>query len=160
MNNMKKLAKELYKKYKGQLGIFEVVAEIGSRGYNVIFFNTPEGDKILKAYGLECVNAKAFTYCGVSKIVFVDNNLSQDRKFYALLHELGHIAMEHFGDNIIELTEPRLLDIEADAFAYSILHPPKSNKARVLTTACAFTLTLFLGAAAGYTAPRTLSSKI
>lgn len=158
--NMKKLAKELYKKYKGELGIFEVVAEIESRGYNVIFFNTPDGDSILKAYGLECGNAKAFTYCAASKIVFVDSSLSQDRKFYALLHELGHIAMEHFGTNIIELTEPRLLDIEADAFAYSILHPTKPYKARVLMTAFALTITLFFGATVGYKVSPTISSKI
>lgn len=92
-------------------------------GYVVVLFNTPEGDVEIERYNLitERIVLKAFTYYETARIVFIDANLHPEDRLYLLLHELGHIALGHLEGNKILNKSKYLLDIEADAFAYSII---------------------------------------
>ncbi len=95
-----------------------------SLGYSVVLFNTYPGDMELERYELEDKKGKlkAFTYSKTAHIVFMDANLHADDKLYLILHELGHIVLGHVGDGKLVTRNQILIDIEADNFAYSILH--------------------------------------
>ena len=65
---------------------------------------------------------KAFAYqCGVSKFVFVSEDMSAREKLYALAHEVGHIFCGHLkdGNTTCSIEE----EYEANEFAHAILHP-------------------------------------
>lgn len=67
---------------------------------------------------------KAFTYqCGVSRFVFVSEDLSAIEKLYALAHEVGHIFCGHLKDGNITCSIKE--EYEANEFAHAILHPRK-----------------------------------
>lgn len=108
-----------------------------SLGYSVVLFNTYPGDMELERYGLEEKKGKlkAFTYSQTAHIVFIDANLHADDKLYLLLHELGHIVLGHVGDGKLVTRNKILIDIEADNFAYSIIHNYKRSWLYVLLSA-------------------------
>ena len=114
-----------------KLNIKNVETIIMDCGYTVIYFNTPMGDSEISRYYLDTEKAtlKAFTYYENARIVFVDNNLHTEDKLYLLLHELGHIVLEHLEENNIMTKNTYLMDIEADNFAYSIIY--RDNKVLV-----------------------------
>lgn len=108
-----------------------------SLGYSVVLFNTYPGDMELERYELEEKKGKlkAFTYSKTARIVFIDANLHADDKLYLILHELGHIVLGHVGDGKLVTRNQILIDIEADNFAYSILHNNKRGWLYVLFSA-------------------------
>lgn len=128
---------KLFKKYYKKLNVIDIQTlsdEMSALGYNVVFFNTPEGDEIIKSYNIDIGNTKAFTYSGTTKIVFVDDKLHPMDKIYALLHELGHIAMGHFENNRMRAECKRRLETEAYGFAYNMLNPPKHRTTKTVLT--------------------------
>ena len=122
MNKINKQSKKLFKSLKGKIDTPSLVKYLETIGYSVVFFNTEDGDELLNAYDLNPKNAKAFTYCGATKIVFVDSNLHTSDKIYSLLHECGHILLGHIGKNSIELLNKRSTENEAEAFCYAVLN--------------------------------------
>lgn len=138
---MEKIIKKLRKEYKGNINIQNIVDALKKQGYDVVFFNTDEGDEIAESYGVTEVLKKvnAITYSGASSIVFVDNNLHTQDKLYSLLHELGHIMLRHVGYGDTGFRDKRLIDMEAETFAYNVLYPPRKSKVltiAILITAC------------------------
>lgn len=126
-NKVKKIAKQVTKEFKGHINIIKLKECLKRQGYSTVFYNTPEGDAIINAYNLPDTTKikKAFTYCGATKIVFVNYNDHMTDKIYSLLHELGHIVLGHLKDHSIALSDKELLELEAEVFAYEIL---KRNK--------------------------------
>lgn len=96
-------------------------------GYSVVLFNTPMGDLEITRYGLEYEksNLKAFTFSQTAHIVFINGALHPDDRMYLAIHELGHIALGHIGEGKIMTRNAILIDMEADHFAHSIIHPNK-----------------------------------
>ena len=127
MNDILEKSEKLRKKYKGKIGIDEVISELKTNGFDTVFFNTPKGNAVLEAYGIE-PQADAFTYNGATRVVFVDNNLCVADKLYVLLHELGHIVLKHIGSGSAQLLDIQLSELEADTFALAMLRPPKKRK--------------------------------
>lgn len=144
---IKALANKVKRKYKGKIGIKEITSELESHGYNVVFFHTPEGDKLLEAYGLSTCRESAFTYCGKTKIVFVDNALHSDDKICVLLHELGHILLGHIGNGNAKHQNVTMSEIEADAFVYEMQQPSHAPKMAMGILVLLLALTLFVGTA-------------
>lgn len=122
-NKCRLVAKKFYKAIKGKVDFVSAEKFISRMGFSVIFYNTPEGDIEAARYGVhkEIDENEAFTYNCAAHIIFIDNNSSCERKLYLLLHEIGHILMDHFDGNKILTTDEVLLDIEANAFVYEVL---------------------------------------
>ena len=115
----KKIIKALRKKLS-----FENAEEITNNlGYSVVFFNTAVGDAELERYDLieEKESLMAFTYFENARIVFIDGKLSVEDRLYLLLHEIGHIVLGHLESDIFNRNKV-LMDIEADNFAYKVIH--------------------------------------
>lgn len=119
--SVKKTSKQFYKKVKGTVGIEDVTAQLKELGYSVVMFNAPDGDEMLQTLKISPGSAKAFTYCGSVRVVFVDATLHTNDKLYSLLHELGHIMLEHIGSGKSDMYDRRTAENEAEAFAYTVL---------------------------------------
>lgn len=140
MNKIQKAAKKLYKQLKGNVTFEAVEAHLKKIGYRILFFNAPLGDGELQRYRLleKAQKTKAFTYCASAKIIFINNDLSVEDKFYLLLHEVAHIVLKHLEPGKISMSNGILLDIDADAFVYYLLNPqPYSHKNTVVGIAVA-----------------------
>ena len=131
MNNIKKQAYKLRKTVNGKIDIPNLISYLKLYGYSTVFYNTLEGDEILRAYKLPKNVEKAFTYCGSTSIVFLNNNLSTQDNIYSLLHEIAHIVLKHIGTGNIGLLNKREIKNEAEVFAYEVIHY-KSNTKQIL----------------------------
>jgi len=125
-----KTAKKFIKAVRGKKDFISAEQLAEKLGYKIVFYNSPFGDAEIIRYHLEqkAQNTKGFTYVAAAKIIFIDNSVHSDDKFYILLHEIGHIMLGHIGDGKTFLRNAVLMDIEADAFAHEVLYPTYSNK--------------------------------
>lgn len=145
---IKKIAHNLSKKYKYNIDTESLITELSTNGYDTVFFNTKSGDDVLKAYNINPNGVKAFTYLGPTKIVFVDNNLHPHDKVCVLLHELGHIMLNHTGSGGANRISIQEAEIEASTFAYEVLHTKKKS-ALIALCAVLTLLTVILAVTAG-----------
>lgn len=117
-------ANKFYKSINGKIE-FEIVEKyLKKLGYGIVFFNTPVGDAELARYAQteKAKTSKAFTYVGTAKIIFINDLLSVEDKLYLLLHEVGHIKLKHLDFERLSAHNRILLDVDADAFVYFLLH--------------------------------------
>lgn len=122
-NKVKRAAKKLKKDLHGCINIVTITEYLKGLGYAVVFFNTKNGDKLIKHYNLEEFSngKRAFSYSYDVNIVFINDELHIRDKIYSLLHELGHIALNHLGDNESQYSDKRMLEAEAEAFLYEVI---------------------------------------
>ncbi|MEE0944919.1 MAG: ImmA/IrrE family metallo-endopeptidase [Clostridia bacterium] len=111
-----------------------IIAALKKNGYEVVFYNTTDGDAALKAYNLQSLASarNAFTISDAVKIVFVNNNLSASDKRDALLHESGHILLGHIGNGISHLLDNRINEAEADSFMLEVIHPTRTSPLTIM----------------------------
>ncbi len=130
MNFINKQVKLLHKYTRGDITVQSIIKFLEYRGYDVVFFNTEDGDELLKKYGIILGRSKAITYCGITKIVFIDDSIHSNDKLYVLLHECGHILLGHINENQIHSIDKMSTENEAEAFAYKVLNysPPKTMR--------------------------------
>lgn len=129
-NKVRKAANKFYKQLKGNITFEAIEAHLKKQGYRIIFFNAPLGDAELQRYKLseKAQKTKAFTYCcTTAKIVFINNLLSVEDKFYLLLHETAHIVLKHLEPGSISMHNGLLLDIDAYAFVHYLLNPQQHS---------------------------------
>lgn len=127
---VKTAIKFINKDIKKKLDFRTITECLKSKGYTVIFYNPEEGNNLIESYGLTEFSrtVKAFTVRkDALKIVFISSVVPPEDKLYLLLHEVGHIVLGHLNTNSLT-TNSRLQDMEAEAFAYTLLNPPKQNK--------------------------------
>ncbi len=97
--------------------------------YNLIF-NDSDVDTLLRELNLkdEIMRANGFTYVSDKyRLVFINENLSDDEKQIVLLHEMGHIYCGHFShSNIIGLDVKD--EFEANEFAHYIMFPTLAER--------------------------------
>lgn len=161
-NNGKKRAIEFVKKFKFyKPNLKDLYKIFESQGYVLIEFNAlgNDGDveTILKNLSLTgyIYKTRAFTYADDKyRLVFVNEDLSEEEKLNVLLHEEGHIFCEHLSKREI-IGEDVKQELEANLFASTVLKQPlslafsKHKKAFV----CAL-VALCVLAATGYTVAR------
>lgn len=123
---IRRAAVKAYRLLNGKPESERIIAALKKIDYEVVFYNTVDGDAVVKAYGFQSLAASknAFVCCGSKKrFVFVDNNLSASEKKYALLHEMGHILLGHVGNSTAHLLDSQTNEVEANAFVCEILSP-------------------------------------
>lgn len=103
-NNTKKLAKKFIKKYKLKNINYTVLKKAVTRmGYTVIEFNSIFNEKDVETViqnlgvGGNILKSKAFTYVSSEyRLIFINEDLSDEEKLLVLSHETGHIICQHF----------------------------------------------------------------
>ena len=119
------------KEFLGIYGTSEYSSErfkdiLEEKGYTTVEFgSSSESDTLISELKLKnyADSSRGFTYADSNyRIVFIDENLSEDEKRIVLTHEAGHIFCEHFGKASIigkDVTD----EFEANEFAHYILIP-------------------------------------
>lgn len=134
---MKRTVKKFLKSVKYNVTFKNAENHLTTLGYSIVFFGIASGDAEIEKHGLQYMtDEKAFTYCGQSKLVFIDSSLHANDKLLVLLHEIGHILFGHLGKNKHLTRDDVKAEIEADAFAYAVLNHKKHLIKPLLITAC------------------------
>ena len=123
VNKVRRTAKNVLKATNGVVDFVSIEEYIKQHGYIVVLYNTPAGDEVAQRFKVKekAEQCKAFTLCGLGRIIFIDDNVSAEDKLYLLLHEVGHILLGHLGDGRLCIRSKVFIELEADAMAYAIL---------------------------------------
>ena len=129
-NKVIKTAKNFINKDLKKKIDFDTITEyLKTEGYIVVIYDKNGENELLDKLGLSDYSktVSAFTVRkNDMKFIFIDSFASSEDKLYLLLHETGHILLNHMNTN--ELTvNLRLQEIEADAFTHEVLHPRKKK---------------------------------
>lgn len=138
-SKIKRSANRFIKEYKIKNLTVERISEIiKSQGYRIIRFGKAYNEKNIEILinGLELngyVQAySAFTYADDKyRLVFLEDNISDEEALILLTHEEGHIYNEHFGEAVIA-GKNTIHEYEANEFAHYVLTPTFATK----TTTC------------------------
>lgn len=101
---VKSSVKKFIKKYKIKEITYPVLEQIiNSLGFKIQYFNKYSQKSIALFENLHIKNpAKCFTFASEDfRYVFVSDSLNNDDKLYLLLHEIGHIYLNHIEQNVI-----------------------------------------------------------
>jgi len=129
-NKIKKSARRFLKEYKIKKVTLERISEIiKSQGYKIIRFGKAYNDENTEILinGLELNNYiqaySAFTYTDDKyRLVFLEDNISEEEALILLTHEEGHIYNKHFGETVIA-GKNTLHEFEANEFSHYVLNP-------------------------------------
>lgn len=134
-DSIKKVARSFLREYKIKTLTVDRISEIiRSQGYKIIRFCKAYNDENTEILinGLE-LNAyiqaySAFTYVDDKyRLVFLEDNISDEEALVLLTHEEGHIYNEHFGETVIA-GKNTMHEFEANEFSHYVLNPTLFNK--------------------------------
>ena len=135
MDKIEKQVRLLHKSLKGEITVPAMIKYLERHGYNTVFFNTEDGDDLIRRCGIKRKGVPAFTYSGIVKVVFVDDLSPINEKIYNLLHECAHIVLGQMSEAEIHTLDKRSTENEAEAFAYAALHYRRRSFFRKMRTA-------------------------
>ena len=132
---IKKSARRFLKEYKiKKLTVDRISEIIRSQGYKIVRFGKAYNDENTEILinGLDLsgyIQAySAFTYTDDKyRLVFLEDNISDEETLILLTHEEGHIYNHHFGETVIA-GKNTLHEFEANEFAHYVLNPTLLNK--------------------------------
>ncbi len=116
-------ANTLYRRIKKKGITFEAVKDYAKRiGFSVLMYDSPEGKIEIEAYDLQelASKRKSFVFDSKVKYIFITSAAQEYEKIFLLLHELGHVLLGHTSPHCVK--DSFNCEMEADAFAYEVLH--------------------------------------
>lgn len=122
MKNIKQATNKTKKELNG-IDLPSIERYLKRQGYTVLYMGTADAEAEIRRFGLEAYAKEktAFTFCGSAKFVFIRKDSHPATKQLLLLHELGHILLQHIGAGQSVYMETTECETEADAFAYFII---------------------------------------
>ena len=129
-NLVKKKAHDFCRKYKLQEPTYKDISNIAQIiGFTVIEFNYIYNDEpvaiLIEKLNLseDIIRTKGFTYADSHyRLIFINEDLSDEEKLMVMTHEMGHIVCGHFSHaNIIGLDVQE--EHEANEFTHYVLKP-------------------------------------
>lgn len=165
-NDAKQKAKSFIRKYriKDNLTTGKIKEIIQSQGYTIVSFSKTFNDEntelLINKLNLKnyIISYSAFVYHDDTyRLVFIEENLSDDEKLILLTHEEGHIFCNHLGKNVIA-GKTIIDEHEANEFAHYILYPSVITKMRSVickhkATSIIISALLVIGIACSITVP-------
>lgn len=126
---MKKLAVKFLKKFNiTDLNLENFSEAIGKQGYTIVEYskvvNSDDVENLLLALGVKALSLTtgAFTYADkTTRIVFIEEGLSDDEKIILLAHEQGHIFCGHMNNMNGIIGDDIKKEQEANEFAHYLL---------------------------------------
>lgn len=130
-----RLAEKYYlKSIKCDVSSDSIVSALEKQGYTIVYFNSVSNTDDVRELGrllgvdeyIRC--SKGFTYADANnRIVFVNEDLTEEEKVYVFLHEQGHILCRHFTEGSVMGTDV-VQEHEANEFVHYVIHPTASAK--------------------------------
>ena len=129
---IKKAVKQLKRKLKGPVTFQNVAAYLRAKGYTVILFDSETEE--LRRYNLVNIAKErlSFTYKDEVSFVFVKQDCIEVQKLNLLLHEAGHIELNHFDDLVTTDDEK---EYQAELFAHLAVEGARTNALLAVTLA-------------------------
>ena len=126
---VRKIAGEyLRRQISGAVTSEKVISVLESQGYTVVQYNSVSNSKdiselaALLGVGEYLRSSKGFTYADSNnRIVFLNEDLSEEERAYVLLHEQGHILCRHLCEGNI-LGNDVVQEHEANEFVHFVLY--------------------------------------
>lgn len=130
---MKNLSKTKARKFKKEFKIIKVTYQdicdiLNKQGYEIVFFNSiynvPDVDNLITALNLNKLikELKGFTYADNNhRIIFLNEDLSEQEKLLVLLHEEGHIYCDHLNEKTV-IGRDVIQEYEANEFVHYMLN--------------------------------------
>lgn len=147
-NSITKQAKIFVRRELKRKVSFDTLAQYAKRlGYIIIFYRLNEPNDIIIKYGLktQLSNKPALTVCkGNIKYIFINSDCSVEHKLIFLAHEIAHIVLGHL-DIDKNIFDTELCEIEADTFAYEMLHYKSRTKLIWLILTLSIALCISIG---------------
>ena len=128
-NILRTARKFVCRELKNKVDFKTVSAYLQKIGFAVVLYDCNKDNDLLIKYDLVefSKTVKGFTvYRKDFKAVFIDNNTACNEKLCVLLHETAHIILNHIEQKDVQ--DARHIEMEADYFAYQVLHPQKDTK--------------------------------
>lgn len=146
-NNAQMVARKLKRALHGDMTLVNVVKYAVDIGYNVVFFESVNDENLLR-FGLSefAQQTTSFTYYELAKIIFVSDKLLYYEKLHRLIHELGHILLQHIGKGTLCLLDKDKIEAEAETVVYLLLYKKKTININVITVV----LIIFFSVLGGY----------
>jgi len=137
-NTIKKKAKSFIRKHKLKTVSFENLKAVAEKsGYTVIEYNTSYNDENVRTiiFNLnlqkEIVMSKGFTYVDKNyRLIFINEDLTDEEKTLVLTHELGHIECGHLSLQYI-IGKDIKEEHEANEFSHYLLNVNMITKGRI-----------------------------
>lgn len=145
---VKSSVKKFIKKYKIKEITYPVLEQIiNSLGFKIQYFNKYSKKSIALFENLCIKNPpKCFTFASEDfRYVFISDSLNNDDKIYLLLHEIGHIYLNHIEQNVI--LDNVKFEKQANEFAFWIEIKLKKRKVfhKIIIILLALILSLSVG---------------
>ena len=116
--NMEKFAKKFAHKLGEEVNFENIKHYLEKNGWTIYFYDD-EFDDVISTMVLSDIakKTKGFVHQTTSrKMVFIKNNLDYLERLEVILHELGHILLEHH----ISTKDLKVKEIEANAFVHAM----------------------------------------
>ncbi len=142
---------------RGKVSSAKIVSGLEEQGYTVVYYNgvSDTGDvkqlAELLGVGEHMRSLKGFTYADSgSRIVFLNEELSEEERCYVLLHEQAHILLGHLKSGAV-IGQDVIQESEANEFVHYVLYPDFTARLRLhrrqigwITAALAALICIFL----------------
>lgn len=148
MKHVVKAAKR-FKREIGKITVDTLTLYLAKRGWVVMWYTLGVPNKMIEHLHLTdyAMEELAFKYeIQAQKLVFVREDLEESTKIYCILHEIGHILLEHKSESIDFMAER-----EANLFAELSLAPGHRGWNRAVVICCAAAIVIACGCAAVFT---------
>ncbi len=140
-NAIKKITNQFIKQHSISVVNYSTLKDVAKRiGYTIIEFNNIFNDKdvetVIQNLRLsEAVSqSRGFTYVSKDyRLIFINEDLSDDEKTLVLSHELGHIVCEHFTTTPI-IGKDVKEEYEANEFSHYLLNQNASCNLKLTIT--------------------------
>ncbi len=137
-NQVREIAgKYLCRQISGTVTSEKTISALESQGYTIVRYNAVSNCKdVTELADLLGVadyirSSKGFTYADSNnRIVFLNEDLSEEESVYVLLHEQGHILCRHFSEGSVMGTDV-MQEHEANEFVHYVLEPTVGMKLAV-----------------------------
>ena len=120
MNKINKAACRLSKFLKGNIEYESLCKYITQFGFDVVIADI--NDDIIKRFGLckELKKRKSFVYCSSARFIFIRRTESPETYVHLLLHEIGHIVLDHIDEAYMECHNNFALEAEVSQFVEKV----------------------------------------
>lgn len=140
-NKVMRAARAAERQMHGKVDLRSVAQYINSMGYITVFYNDEEVNPVLELYKKTefAKGVRGFTLLtkksGGFGFVFIKTESGYLEQLKTLAHEAGHIALRHLEktrNNGVKYINNDLYEMEAETFAYILLHCPRKRFIRCI----------------------------